>query len=233
MPGQARPGTVLVQQYILLLSTLFCFFKFVFKTMGEIPGDPGLFPVLAALVAVVVLLTLFILPDYICWKRRLRQLPHVTAHQIQFSDEETALKALEIIQAVPPSQQFEKFIEISRAMTKTKTKRAGSDGLLFDGKFSVGEMPEEYAALERALFSYSTPVDKAFGPIQTHLDGFHLAFITDRHDPVAEKRKEKIQKKIDDQKLKTGKEGTNSTRGQKKVEGAGAKGEDDDRKKTK
>ena len=41
--------------------------------MGEIPGDPGLFPVLAALVAVVVLLSLFILPDYICCKRRLRQ----------------------------------------------------------------------------------------------------------------------------------------------------------------
>ena len=209
--------------------------------MGEIPGDPGLFPVLAALVAVVVLLSLFILPDYICWKRRLRQLPHVTAHQIQFSDEDTALKALEIIrEAEPSSKQFDKFIEISREMTKTKTLRAGHDGLLFEGKFSVGEMPEEYAALERALFSYSTPVDKVFGPIQTHMDAFHLGYITDRHDPLAEKRKEKLQKKIAEQKLKEDKikGGTNQTKatgsGSKKTKGGGGGGgtkEENDRTK--
>ena len=125
-------------------------------------------------------------------------------------------------------------------MTKTKTLRAGHDGLLFEGKFSVGEMPEEYAALERALFSYSTPVDKVFGPIQTHMDAFHLGYITDRHDPLAEKRKEKLQKKIAEQKLKEDKikGGTNQTKatgsGSKKTKGGGGGGgtkEENDRTK--
>ena len=158
--------------------------------MVSTPGDPGLFPVIAAVVAVVVLLALFILPDYICWKRRLRQLPAVVAHQIQFVDEEVCKEALKTIKSMKDSLQFDKFCEISRAMTKSKENRAGSDGLLFGGKFSVGEMPDEYDALERELFAYSTPVDQVIGPIQTHLDAYHIAYITERWDPLAEKRKE-------------------------------------------
>ena len=158
-------------------------------------GDPGLFPVIAAVLAVAFLLTLFILPDYICWRRRLRQLPTVTAHQIQFIDEDMCEEALKTITSVKESEQFDKFCEISRAMTKTKENRAGSDGLLFDGKFSVGEMPEEYGALERQLFDFKTPVDQVIGPIQTHVDAYHLAYVTNRWDPLMEKRKEEQQKK--------------------------------------
>ena len=172
--------------------------------MVDTSGDPGLFPVIAAFFAVAILLTLFILPDYICWKRRLRQLPTVKAHQIQFKDEETAKLALKKIKSVKESQQFDKFCEVSRAMTKSKENRAGSDGLLFEGKFSIGEFPDEYSTLERELFAFKTPVDKVLGPIQTHADAYHLAYIIERWDPRADKRREELQKKIQEQLKKEG-----------------------------
>jgi hypothetical protein len=158
--------------------------------MVETVGDPGLFPVIAAIFAVGLLLTLFILPDYICWKRRLRQLPSITAHQIQFTHRETAEIALNTIRKEEESKQFDKFCEISRAMTKSKENRAGSDGLIFGGRFQVGEMPDEYSSLERELFAYNTPVDTPIGPYQTHVDAFHIAYITDRQDPVRDKQRE-------------------------------------------
>ena len=182
-------------------------------------SDPGLFPVIAAFFAVIILLSLFILPDYICWKRRLRQLPHVTAHQIQFGSSDMAQLALEKITSVKSSLQFDKFCEVSRAMTKTKEKRAGSDGLLFGGKFSVGELPEEYRSLEREIFAFKTPVDQVIGPIQTHIDAFHLAWVTNRWDPLNEKRKEMLNKQIEVAKKK------------KETSTEGSKGDNDARKK--
>ena len=145
-----------------------------------------------ALVLVIILLALFILPDYICWKRRLSVLPSVMAHQIQFVDESTAKEALKLILAHPKEKQFDKFCEVSRALTKTKARRAGHDGLLFDGEFQIGSMPKEFEALERALFSYKNEPDSIVGPIQTHSDAYHLAYIVTRKDPQAEKLKERI-----------------------------------------
>ena len=52
--------------------------------------DIKLMPVLLAFLVVVFLLGLFILPDYLCWRRRVRMLPKVTAHHIQFTTIENA-----------------------------------------------------------------------------------------------------------------------------------------------
>ena len=94
--------------------------------------------------------------------------------------------------SVPPSQRFEKFCAVSRLVTRdSKKKYAGTDGLLFDGEFQVGSMPTEYALLERALFNHQNNVDDVVGPIQTHVDAFHLAYIVDRWDPLYEKTKSK------------------------------------------
>ena len=52
--------------------------------------DIKLMPVLLAFLVVIFLLGLFILPDYLCWRRRVRMLPKVTAHHIQFTTIENA-----------------------------------------------------------------------------------------------------------------------------------------------
>ena len=44
-------------------------------------------PFFAALVIVAVLLSMFILPDYIYWRRQVRNLPKVEAHCIEFVSE--------------------------------------------------------------------------------------------------------------------------------------------------
>ncbi len=160
----------------------------------KIEHGPGLFPVLGAVVVVCLLLALFILPDYICWRRRLAQLPTVQAHQIQFVDEKTCRQALELIMKEPHSTRFERFCQVSRAMTKSKEKRAGSDGQLLGGAFRIGDMPEEYEALERVLFSHQSKVDSVLGPVQTHRDAWHLAYLLERHDPAAERRRERLAK---------------------------------------
>ena len=169
---------------------------FVISSVGSdaYPASSGsqLLSVFLAILVVAILLAVFILPDYICWRRRLRDLPSVVAHQIQFVDESTARQALELILAQPKETQFDKFCEISRALTKSKKKRAGEDGLLFGGEFQIGSMPEEYEALERALFSYKNQPDTVVGPIQTHLDAYHLAYIVSRKDPKAAQLKEKV-----------------------------------------
>ena len=159
-------------------------------------GVPQFWPAVVAIVVVFFLLALFILPDYICWKRRIRSLPSVVAHQIQFVDEATCLQALALLKSTPSGARFDKFCEISRALTKTKERRAGHDGLLFDGEFQIGSMPQEYEALERALFAYKNDVDDVVGPVQTHADAFHLGYIVSRRDPIADKRREALEKKL-------------------------------------
>ena len=157
-------------------------------------AGPQLWPAVAAVAVVVVMLAMFILPDYICWKRRLRNLPSVVAHQIQFVDEATCRQALALIEREPASTRFDKFCEVSRALTKTKKRRAGHDGLLYDGEFQIGTLPQEYEALERALFAYTSEIDSVIGPIQTHADAFHLAYIVSRRDPIADMRREAREK---------------------------------------
>ena len=52
---------------------------------------------LAGFVLVIILLAVFLLPDYICWKRRVRRLPRVKAHHIQVQEEELAKRIKNVI----------------------------------------------------------------------------------------------------------------------------------------
>ena len=87
-----------------------------------------------------ILLGLFLLPDYICWRRRVRKLPWVDAHHIQVREEELAKRVKKVIEETSETDRFQAFCESAKHTSLCESSEKGGK----IRRFTYADMPYQY-----------------------------------------------------------------------------------------
>ena len=145
---------------------------------SENKANMDLLMVAFALIIAAAFLAIFIVPDYILYRRRVNSIPTATISHIQLSTKEDAQAVKDIIQ----DKESDKEDEYGRFCTAAKVRstcKTGKEDFGNLGVFTYGdlELPTSFSD-----FVFHDKIGTTLGPVESEF-GWHLIFVRERHDP--------------------------------------------------
>lgn len=151
-------------------------------------SDMSISAIFAGILLCCLLLGLFLLPDYICWRRRVRKLPWVDAHHIQVREEELAKRIKNVVEEVAEEDRFQAFCESAKHASLCESREKGGK----IRRFTYSDMPY---SVEKACFA--AKLNTVQGPIFcATTQCWHLLWVVARFTGREEKKKNKDGKEV-------------------------------------